>query len=295
MADDEDAQNLTDVESLADALLRAVRRDVDPDASDADTPDVPDALVTTMSVLRQLGIEFVRRYHRLDIDNEAPDLDEPVLFVANHGFGGIFDLNVLAMGATLDGLELTRPVTILTHQLAWTLKVGPLLEPLGARPASHESASEAFGNGHHVVVLPGGDLDAAKTWEDRNRIVFGGRTGFARLAMEFGVPVVPIVTAGAGESLFVLSSGERLAQALRLDKILRVKALPLSVSLPWGVNLGAVGMLPYLPLPTKLRTRVLAPMSPHPGEDFEAYADRVKTTMQQALDEMTENRRPLLG
>ena len=290
MTTEGDAQDQSDVESLADALLTAIR-----DASDNENSEFPDALVITMSVLRQLGIEFVRRYHRLEIDSDAPELESPVLFVANHGFGGIFDLNVLAMGAALEQLKLTRPVTILTHQLAWILKVGPLLEPLGARPASHESAREAYENGHHVVVLPGGDLDAAKAWEDRNRIVFGGRAGFARLAVEFDVPVVPIVTAGAGESLFVLSSGERLARALRLDKILRVKALPLSVSLPWGVNLGAVGMLPYLPLPTKLRTRVLAPMKPEPDEDAEAYATRIQATMQDALDAMTENRKPLLG
>lgn len=290
MADDVDNQDQSDVESLADALLAAIQEGADGDSSNA-----PDALVTTMSVLRQLGIEFVRRYHRLEIDSEAPELEAPVLFVANHGFGGIFDLNVLAMGAALQRLQLQRPVTILTHQLAWTLKVGPLLEPLGARPASHDSARDAYAKGHHVVVLPGGDLDAAKTWEDRNRIVFGGRAGFARLAMDHQVPVVPIVTAGAGESLFVISNGERLAQALRLDKILRVKALPLSVSLPWGLNLGAVGMLPYLPLPTKLRTRVLAPMTPTSAEDADAYAERVQLTMQDALDEMTENRRPLLG
>jgi hypothetical protein len=79
-----------------------------------------------------------------------------------------------------------------------------------------------------------GDLDAAKAWDDRNRIVFGGRNGYARLAIDNGVPIVPIVTAGAGESLFVISSGERLARATRIDKLLRLKAAPISVSLPWG-------------------------------------------------------------
>ena len=49
-----------------------------------------------------------------------------------------------------------------------------------------------------------------------------------------------------------------LYRALRLDELLRVKALPTSLSLPWGLNTGAVGMLPYLPLPSKLHTRVLA-------------------------------------
>jgi 1-acyl-sn-glycerol-3-phosphate acyltransferase len=174
------------------------------------------------------------------------------------------------------------------------LGVGRLIEPLGARPANTQSAQEAFARGEHVAVFPGGDIDAAKAWEDRNLVKFDGRTGFARLAINSGVPIVPIVTAGAGESLFVISSGQRLARALRLDKLLRVKSAPLSVSLPWGIGIGA-GMLPYLPLPTKLVTRVLPAMPPTAGEDAATYATRVETAMQAALTTMTANRIPLIG
>ena len=123
-------------------------------------------LTTAAFAFRHLGIDFVRRYHRLQLDAEPTTFDTPVLFVANHGFGGIFDLNVFAIGAAVEQLELDRPVRVLTHQLAWTLRVGAFIEPLGARPASRDSAREAFGDGQHVVVLPGGDLDAFKSWED---------------------------------------------------------------------------------------------------------------------------------
>jgi len=275
-----------DVEQLADALLDAVEKGVD---------DEPGLVDSALGTVRRMAIDFIRRYNRLEIELETTTLTEPVLFVANHGFGGIVDLNVLAVGAVLEELAVDRPVTFLTHQLAWTLGVGPLVEHLGARPASRDSAREAFAAGHHVVVFPGGDLDAFKAWKDRNHIVFGGRYGFARLAIEEQVPVVPIVTAGAGESLLVLTDGERLARALHLDKLLRVKALPTSISLPWGFNVGAVGMLPYLPLPTKLQTRVLAVTTAEPGEDAEAYGERIHTAMQDALTELTSHRRPLLG
>ncbi|WBP93622.1 lysophospholipid acyltransferase family protein [Mycolicibacterium neoaurum] len=282
-----DAPDRTDSDDLADALLDAIEGSV----SDA----APEPLRTTMAAFRKLGIEFVRKYNRLEIDTAEHSFDDPVLFVANHGFGGIFDLNVFATSAALEQLHLDRDVTILTHQLAWTLGVGRFIEPIGARPASVESAQDAFGRGEHVAVYPGGDIDSAKSWEDRNRIMFGGRTGFARLAIDNGVPIVPIVTAGAGESLFVISSGERLARATRLDKLLRLKSAPISVSLPWGLNIGVVGLLPYLPLPTKLQTRVLPVMPAESGEEPAEYAARVESAMQTALTEMTEGRTPLLG
>jgi len=279
-----------DVETFADALLAAIEDNLDlTDISPSH------AMATAAMTMRRLGIDCVRRYNRLTVDIEPSALDSPVLFVANHGFGGIFDLNVFATYAAFDQLDLDRPVTALTHQLAWTLGVGPLIEPLGARPASRDSAREAFEDGRHVLVFPGGDIEAAKTWDERNQVVFGGRSGFARLAIEHDVPIIPIVTAGASESLLVISRGERLARALRLDKLLRIKALPLTVSLPWGVNVGAVGLLPYLPLPTKLDTRVLPAIRSEPDEEPDAYGERVHSAMQSAMDEMTANRRPLLG
>ena len=256
----------------------------------SDEPAVPASVVAVLETVKRLGIGFVRRYHRLGVDGDLSTPAEPVLFVANHGFGGIFDLHVLAILAAFEELALDRPVTALTHQLAWTLRVGPLIEALGARPASREVALDAFARGEHVLVLPGGDLDAFKPFADRHRIVFGGRTGFARLAIEAGVPVVPVVSAGAGESLLVLSDGQRIARALRLDRLLRSKTVPVSVSLPWGLNVGAVGFAPYLPLPSKLVTRVLPPMRAEEGEGSEAFAARVETLMQETLTRLAEER-----
>ncbi|WP_440713630.1 1-acyl-sn-glycerol-3-phosphate acyltransferase [Gordonia sp. FQ] len=242
--------------------------------------------------LRSLGTEWVHRYHRLDLQGDLTAPSEPVLFVANHGFGGVFDVNVLAVLAALDQMQLDRPVTILTHQIAWTLGVGRILEPFGARPACRSVAAESLAAGQHVLVFPGGDLDAFKARSDENKIVFGGRAGFASLAHEADVPIRPIVTAGAGRTLFVLSDGAKLARALRLDQALRLKALPVSLSIPWGLNIGLVGLLPYLPLPARLATEVLPPVFPMSDESAAQLAEHVRDQMQNSLTRLAAQLHP---
>ncbi|WP_348731744.1 lysophospholipid acyltransferase family protein [uncultured Mycolicibacterium sp.] len=237
---------------------------------------------------------YLRVYHRHEVRIDAPVPDRPVLFVCNHGFGGVIDLNVGAFVAARQAAGVTRPTTAMVHQIAWTLGAGPLVERLGGTPGSREAANNAFEAGHNVLVFPGGDVDAGKSWRDRNTIKFHG-TGFARLAQEHRVPIVPVVTAGAGESLLVLSDGQAAAKALRLPKLLRVKSLPLSISVPWGLNFGVVGLLPYLPLPSKLVTAVLPGMLSGDDEAAEDFAERVREAMQDRLDTLTARRTPLIG
>ncbi len=258
-------------------------------------PDVPEGVSTALRAIQKLGVDFIRRYNRLEIEGGDLELDGPVLFVANHGFGGLFDLNVFAVLAAFTQMGIERDVTALAHQSTWTMRLGKYVEPMGVRPASRASAMDAFADGRHVLVLPGGDLDAFKSWADRNKIIFGGRRGFVRLALEAGVPIVPIVTAGGTEAVISLPGGECLSRTLGLDKSLRLKTLPISFSLPFGLNIGAAGALPFLPLPTKLFTAVLAPMTPAEGETADQFGDRIEAAMQAKLDQMTEGRIPLLG
>jgi 1-acyl-sn-glycerol-3-phosphate acyltransferase len=133
------------------------------------------------------------------------------------------------------------------------------------------------------LVFPGGDIDAFKSRRDKDLIVFSGRSGFARLAREAGVPIVPIVTAGAGDTLYVFNDGQHLAKALYLDRLLRLKALPISLTFPWGLNIGLAGFLPYLPLRVQLRTKVLPAMRPRADESDPDFARRVERDMQSAL------------
>ena len=266
-------------------------------AAHSSTPGALGATGTSIRTLLRLAGRAVVHYTRLDLQATAALPPPPALIVMNHGFGGIFDLKVLRLaGVSRElGIDDAHPVTIMTHQLAWTLGVGHVLEAAGFRPASPHSARQAFKRGEYVVVLPGGDVEAAKPWQRRHEVTFGGRTGFARLARDAGVPIVPVVGVGAGESVLVLSDGTSLARRLGLDRLLRLKALPLNVAAPWGLNLGVAGILPYLPLPTKMSLAVLPPLWPRDDEPAESLARRVESTMQATAARLSHDRRVLLG
>ena len=256
-------------------------------------------MIDPLALLKAVGGDalaaYLRSYHRHEITFDEPPPAEQVLIVANHGFGGVVDLNVLAMSAVVKATGWTRPTTVLVHQIAWTLGVGKVVEAFGGKLAGRRAADEAFAAGHNVLVFPGGDIDAGKSWPDRNTIRFGGRDGFARLALDNDVPILPVVTAGAGESVLVLSDGHRLAEALQLPQRLRLRALPVTLSVPWGLNVGVVGLLPYLPLPTKLTTAVLPAIHPSPADESGNVAACVEMAMQLRINTLVAQRIPLLG
>ena len=239
--------------------------------------------------------EAVAAYTRFEFDEGPGRAEGAALYVVNHGFGSALDLNVLlsaCVGARI-GLRPEDPSVLLMHQLAWTLGVGPLLEPAGLRPAGREVALEALRAGVPVFVMPGGDLDGAKPWTRRNRVHFHGRTGFARLAHEAGVPIVPIVITGAGDTLVNLTDGAWLARALRLDERIRLKALPIGFALPWGWNVGAA-LGGYLPIPAKLRGTVCRHFPAGSGLDPEVVAKEVEAEMDATAQRLAAGRNPYL-
>lgn len=171
----------------------------------------------------------------------------------------------------------------------------------GGLRAGHESARRAFERDALVLVYPGSDLDSFRPWRERNRVVFGNRTGFIRLALENRVPIVPVVTVGAQEAFYVLTRGEGIARLFGLKRLLRTDVFPLALSLPWGL---APAVLPYIPLPTKMVTRFGPPLDfgdlgPEAARDPAIVArcrDQVHGVMQAMLDDLAATRRwPVLG
>ena len=256
-------------------------------------PDIPEEL-------RDRDPEFIRAvlpplwlastvWFRAEVHGFENVPDEPVLFVCNHSGGGSTPDTFVFLLAyntyfTVEG----RPLYALAHDTITAAPVlGGLTRKLGVVPAANSFAERIFPSGGSALVYPGGDVEALRPWRDRYKIMFSGRKGFLRLAHKSNVKIVPVVATGGHDTLVILNDGRPIAKLLRLDKLLRVKSMPMTLSIPWGLS---PLPLPHLPLPAKIRMQVLEPIDLHDrfGDepDWDHAYDYVTSVMQVGLSKL---------
>jgi 1-acyl-sn-glycerol-3-phosphate acyltransferase len=261
--------------------------------------------------VRQFDPEFMRKlvpkmetftsYFGAEVRGMDRVPKSPVLLVGNHS-GGLITPDTSALYAAwyrTRGFE--DPLMGLAFDGIYGVPGwGALMRKIGQMPASMDNAQVALGDGCSVLLYPGGSYEVFRPWKDRNRVVFNGRKGFIRLALQAGVPVVPVVGHGGHETTIVLARGERFAKLLSLDKV-RMDGAPLLFQLPWGISTPA--ML-GVPLPARITVQVCEPLDwsrfgPEGANDpdvLEQCYQEITSIMQTTLDALAiENPRPLLS
>jgi len=218
----------------------------------------------------------------------------PALLIGNHNALFYMPEAWVTALAIIDRRGSDHPAYTLGYDLLFAIPVvGNFLRKIGAIPASSHEAERALGDGALVLDYPGGDWEACRPWMDRNRVDFGGRTGFVRLALRTGAPVVPVVAQGSHDSVVVLARGERIARALGLSS-LRIKVFPIMLG-PFGIT---TVLTPPLPLPSAVTVAFLAPITwpdlgPETADDPEVVgrcAAEVVAAMQAAFDRLAAER-----
>ncbi|MHB8659267.1 MAG: lysophospholipid acyltransferase family protein [Solirubrobacteraceae bacterium] len=297
-------------------------------ASDLPAPD-PDggrgsSLVSR--ALRELARQAQQRIPRADLDERDPDFirerlplmwllaslwfrgevrglgnipdSGPVLLVGNHSGGNMTPDTIVFTLAFNTYFGAERAFYQLAHNLVLSMPGLGDLRRFGTVAASPRNARKALESGAALLVYPGGDYEVHRPSWQRHRVDFDGRQGFIRLALEQDVPIVPVVSIGGQETALFLSRGERLARMLALDRVFRLKVLPISLALPWGLNVG--DMLGHIPLPAKISVETLPPINLRAefGEDpdVEEIYSHLIGLMQETLDVLAAERRlPVIG
>jgi 1-acyl-sn-glycerol-3-phosphate acyltransferase len=263
------------------------------DGNDIDAWD-PEYIRRLLPLWRAVLCNYFRaEVHGLD---NIPD-SGPSLLVGNHS-GGIYIVDTFVLATefyTHYGPE--RRFHQLAHDVAARLPATGLSR-WGTVAASHDNARRAFDKGAPVLVYPGGDWETFRPSWHSDRIEFAGRTGFIKLALQRGVPVVPVVAIGGQETALFATRGERAAEVTGWAKRTRIKVLPVAFAPPAGVTI--LDLPGRIPLPAKLTIEVRPPIDLTerfgPDPDHERVYKELTGEMQENLSALQRDRTlPIVG
>jgi 1-acyl-sn-glycerol-3-phosphate acyltransferase len=258
--------------SLLDRLIRA------PSAPDDDIEARTKALVVRgnefgfdpFGLSREslaTAIAFARFMYRRYFRAEAHGIEHlpaagRVVLVSNHS--GQLPFDALVIG-TACFLEPPQP-RLVRAMVEFFVPTVPFASYLFARwgqiTGTPENCRRLLAADEAVLVFPEGARGISKPFSKRYQLAEFG-TGFMRLALESGAPIVPIAVIGAEEQ----------APAINLKPLARLMRMPAFPIVPYPPFVAA------LPLPVKYRLYFGEPMqfTGDPDDDDEVLADKVKT------------------
>ncbi|XP_077187694.1 DGAT1/2-independent enzyme synthesizing storage lipids-like isoform X3 [Paroedura picta] len=138
-----------------------------------------------------------------------------------------------------------------------------LLDVFGVKHGSQEECVKALRNGDLLAIAPGGVREALFSNENYS-IIWGNRKGFAQVAIDAKVPIIPMFTQNVREGIRSLGG----IKFFRLVyEYLRLPLVPL-----------------YGNFPVKLRTFLGEPLPYRPKATAEQLAEQAKNSVQTLID-----------
>jgi 1-acyl-sn-glycerol-3-phosphate acyltransferase len=243
-----------------------------------ETAPILDFLYSRYFRVRLLGIENV------------PDTGGALL-VANHSGGLPYDGAMLIYGIFREHPRHRRVRALIANFAFRSGWMAGVVSRVGGVPAAPAAARALLGAGELVGVFPEGLRGVGKLYRERYRLERFGRGGFARLARETGVPMLPVAVVGAEEIHPVVAKVTTLASPLGIPYIPITPTFPL---------LGPLGLLP---VPTKWTIQIGEPIpSVAPGADqpedraaaVAEAAERVRSRIDGMIADLLTQRRSIL-
>lgn len=145
---------------------------------------------------------FAPRFYGL----ENIPADGPVLLVGNHTLFGVLDAPLMVERIYRDRGRFVRSLAENAHYAIapWSA----LLQRGGAVRGTRDNCRALLAAGETVLVFPGGGREVAKRKGEKYQLIWKQRTGFARMAIEAGCPIVPFGAVGAEECFDIVADAD---------------------------------------------------------------------------------------
>ena len=199
------------------------------------------------------------------------------LIIGNHAGQIALDATMVGLAALLEA----EPPRILRGMGEYWLPKLPFLSEImhriGSVVGTPKNCVDLLENEEAVVAFPEGVRGISKLFWERYQLKEFG-SGFMRLALETGSPIVPVAIVGSEEQAIAV------ANIGWLGKWLGMPGFPITLTWPW------LGLLGAVPLPVKYHITWGAPMhfEGNPNDEdtvIEEKVEQVRQTIQKMLDE----------
>jgi 1-acyl-sn-glycerol-3-phosphate acyltransferase len=187
----------------------------------------------TNKIVFSLFSGIYNKYFRVETHGieHVPD-SGPVLIVANHSGQLPIDGTLIGYAVATRKHAPRFPRAMIERFFPTVPYIGNILNQLGAVLGDPVNCSKMLKNGEAVIVFPEGIRGSGKLYKDRYQLQRFG-SGFVRLAMKHGAPIIPVGVVGCEETIPAIANIKPLA------KILGVPYVPvaLPIVLPAKVHL----------------------------------------------------------
>lgn len=205
----------------------------------------------------------------------------PVLLVGNHNLMGGIDAPLLLPEVLRRRGRLIRGLA--ENVLISVPGIRHLLHRFGSVRGTRRNCQALLERGEAVIVFPGGGREAVRRKNEKYLLKWEGRTGFARMAIEAGAPIVPVAMIGVDDAYDIVVDGDHpVLRPLRWA----VEALGLSRELTPPLLRGIGPTL--IPRPERFYFSAGTPIDPAPwrdADDIESAAAELRDVVRKELEE----------
>jgi 1-acyl-sn-glycerol-3-phosphate acyltransferase len=239
----------------------------------------PSTAMAAATVLEAL----YRRYWRVEAQGleNVPDTGR-VLLYGNHSGQLPIDGAMVAASLFLDKDPPRMARSLMEYWFPTLPFVGTFLNRAGQVTGLPGNANHLLEHEECLLVFPEGIRGSGRLWRDRYRLMRFG-TGFVRIALETGTPLVPVAVVGGEEQAPSFYDVKPLA------RLIGFPYFPITPFFPWFGLLGAI------PLPTKYRLRfgepiVLEGQGDEPDEIIAGHVERLRGELSSLLGRLLHER-----
>ncbi|WP_084534500.1 lysophospholipid acyltransferase family protein [Nocardia yamanashiensis] len=219
---------------------------------------------------------FSPRFYGLD---NLP-AEGPVLLVGNHTLAGGTDAPLLAHEILVQRDRLVRGLA--ENVLIDVPVLRDALHRLGIVRGNRHNCQTLLRKGEAVAVFPGGGREAMRGKGQKYQLIWEGRTGFARMAIETGATIVPMAMVGGDDIFDIVFDGDHPVMA-PVKRLVVGMGLRANLTPPLIRGVGPT----LLPKPERFYYSLGTPIDTAAWQDFEDVeeaASELQTVVKKELE-----------